>query len=62
MSDVPYLSGVESGLRQAANLPELLAAGFAAFEVIRAAARDHQNLAPSATTTIGTAKYHGAVE
>jgi hypothetical protein len=51
---VTHFNGVESRLRQAANLPELLAAAFAAFEVLRKAARDHQNLAPGIFATFMT--------
>lgn len=39
-------NGVETRLRQAADLPEMLAAGFDAFEAIRMAARDYQDQVP----------------
>jgi hypothetical protein len=39
-------NGVEARLRQAADLPEMLAAGFDAFEAIRMAARDYQDQVP----------------
>jgi hypothetical protein len=39
-------SQVEVRLRQAASLPEVLAAGFEAFEAIRMTARDRQNRVP----------------
>ena len=46
MSDVSQASGIEARLTEAASLPETLAAGFDAFEVIRLAARDCQNRVP----------------
>jgi hypothetical protein len=39
-------NGIETRLRQAAGLPETLAAGFDAFEAIRMAARDYQDRVP----------------
>ncbi len=47
MSDVPGASGIEARLEQAASLPETLAAGFDAFEVIRMTARDCQDRVPA---------------
>jgi hypothetical protein len=42
MSEVPQGDGIEVRLQQAAGLPEILAAGFDAFEAIRVTARQHQ--------------------
>lgn len=47
MSEVPSAYGIGAGLEQAASLPEVLAAGFDAFEVIRITARHHQNRVPA---------------
>lgn len=46
VSDLRQGNGVEARLRQAADLPEMLAAGFDAFEAIRMAARDYQDQVP----------------
>jgi len=43
MSEVPQGDGIEVRLQQAAGLPEILSAGFDAFEVIRVTARQHQD-------------------
>ena len=43
---MPQANGIEARLRQAASLPEALAAGFDAFEAIRMAARDCQDRVP----------------
>jgi hypothetical protein len=40
------MNSIEVRLEQAASLPEALAAGFDAFEVIRMAARDYQDRVP----------------
>ena len=45
-SDMPEANGIEARLRQAASLPQVLAAGFDAFEAIRIAARDSQDRVP----------------
>ena len=42
----PGASGIEARLKHAASLPETLAAGFDAFEVIRTAARDCHDRVP----------------
>src|SRR5262249_5746867 len=44
---MPEASRIQVRLEQAASLPETLAAGFDAFEVIRLAARECQDRAPS---------------
>jgi hypothetical protein len=46
VSEVPKANGMEVRLEQAASLPEALAVGFDAFEVIRMAARDWQDRVP----------------
>jgi hypothetical protein len=46
MSEVPQGDGIEVRLQQAAGLPEILSAGFDAFEVIRVTARQHQDQEP----------------
>jgi hypothetical protein len=46
VSDVSQGNGIEIRLRQAAGLPEALAAGFNAFEAIRMAARGYQDQVP----------------
>lgn len=46
MSDMPQGNGIEPRLRQAADLPEAIAAAFDAFEAIRIAARDYQHRLP----------------
>src|SRR5260370_19498404 len=46
VSDVPEANSIEVRLEQAASLPEALAAGFDAFEVIRIAARACQDRVP----------------
>ena len=43
---MPQGNGVGPRLRQAAGLPQTLAAGFDAFEAIRMAARDYQDRVP----------------
>jgi len=55
VSDVPQVSGIEARLMEAASLPEMLAAGFGAFEVIRIAARDWQNRVPELFAAFMTA-------
>lgn len=55
MSDVPGPSGIESRLEQAASLPEMLAAGFDAFEIVRIAARGCQDRAPELFAAFMTA-------
>lgn len=47
VSDVPGAIGIGARLRQAASLPQLLAAGFDAFEAIRLTARDCQDRVPA---------------
>mgnify|MGYP001239276096 CR=1 FL=1 len=47
MNDVPATIGIEARLKQATSLPQTLAAGFDAFEVIRIAARDCQDRVPA---------------
>lgn len=47
MSEVPPANGIGARLEQAASLPEVLAAGFDAFEVIRITARHHQGQVPA---------------
>jgi hypothetical protein len=44
---MPGANGIETRLWQAASLPEVLAAGFDAFEAIRMAARDCQDRVPA---------------
>ena len=46
VSDMPEANDIAERLRQAASLPEILAAGFDAFEAIRLAARDCQDRVP----------------
>jgi hypothetical protein len=48
-------SGIQARLEQAATLPETLAAGFDAFELIRMAARDSQDQVPELFATFMTA-------
>lgn len=55
MDIVPGTSNVEVRLEQAASLPEALAAGFDAFEVIRTAARECQDRAPELFAAFMTA-------
>jgi hypothetical protein len=45
VDDMTPADGIEARLRMAAGLPEMLAAGFDAFEVIRLTARDWQDRA-----------------
>lgn len=52
---VPGASSVEVRLEQAASMPEALAAGFDAFEVIRMAARECQDRAPELFAAFMTA-------
>ena len=52
---MPQASGIEARLRQAASLPETLAAGFDAFEAIRMTARDWQDRAPELSAAFMTA-------
>ena len=47
MSDVPPANSISARLQQAASLPEVLAAGFDAFETIRITARHHQDQVPA---------------
>jgi hypothetical protein len=47
VSEVPPANGIGTRLEQAASLPEVLAAGFDAFEVIRITARHHQDQVPA---------------
>jgi hypothetical protein len=47
VSDVPPANGISARLQQAASLPEVLAAGFDAFETIRITARHHQDQVPA---------------
>jgi hypothetical protein len=46
VNNMPDGNGIEARLRQAASLPETLAAGFDAFEAIRMAARRYQDQVP----------------
>jgi hypothetical protein len=46
MSPAPQPAAVEARLTQAASMPQALAAGFDAFEVIRITARQHQDQVP----------------
>jgi len=55
VSDVPQGTGIEARLMAAASLPETLAAGFDAFEVIRMTARDWQDRAPGLFAAFMTA-------
>jgi hypothetical protein len=55
MSDLRNAGSIEARLGQAANLPEVLAAGFDAFEVIRMAARDCQDQVPTLFAAFMTA-------
>ena len=55
VSDVPGANGIAARLRQAASLPEVLAAGFDAFEAIRIAARDCQDRVPGLFAAFMTA-------
>ena len=55
MSDVSQASGIEARLMEAASLPETLAAGFDAFEVIRMTARYWQDQAPELFAAFMTA-------
>ncbi len=55
VSDVSQAGGIEARLTQAASLPETLAAGFDAFEVIRMTARDWQDRAPGLFAAFMTA-------
>jgi hypothetical protein len=55
VSEKPGASGIEARLEQAASLPEMLAAGFDAFEVVRMAARDCQDWAPELFAAFMTA-------
>jgi hypothetical protein len=55
VSDVPQADGIEARLSQAGGLPETLAAGFDAFEVIRMTARDWQDRAPGLFAAFMTA-------
>jgi hypothetical protein len=52
---VAEASTIEARLRQVADLPEALAAGFDAFEAIRTAARDHQDQEPGLFAAFMTA-------
>jgi Flp pilus assembly protein TadB len=54
VSDVPEANDIEAQLRQAASLPEILAAGFDAFEAIRMTARDCQDQVPALFATFMT--------
>jgi hypothetical protein len=47
VSEVPEANDIAERLRQAASLPEVLAAGFDAFEAIRLTARDCQDRVPA---------------
>lgn len=46
MSEVPHTGSAEARVRQAASLPEILDAGFDAFEAIRISARTCQDQIP----------------
>lgn len=52
---MPQADIIEARLRQAASLPEILDAGFDAFEAIRTAARDSQDQMPRLLATFMTA-------
>jgi hypothetical protein len=52
---MPKAGGIEARLSQAGSLPETLAAGFDAFEVIRVTARDWQGRAPGLFAAFMTA-------
>ena len=47
MNEVPEAASIGTRLEQAASLPEVLAAGFDAFEAIRVTARHHQDQVPA---------------
>jgi hypothetical protein len=55
VSDVPEANDMAARLRQAASLPEVLAAGFDAFEAIRMTARDCQDQVPALFAAFMTA-------
>jgi hypothetical protein len=55
VSGMPEANSIEVRLEQAASLPEALAAGFDAFEVIRIAARDSQDQVPGLFAAFMTA-------
>jgi hypothetical protein len=54
VSDMPETNDIAERLRQAASLPEILAAGFDAFEAIRLTARDCQDRLPALFATFMT--------
>jgi hypothetical protein len=47
VNEVPEATSIGTRLEQAASLPEVLAAGFDAFEAIRITARHHQDQVPA---------------
>lgn len=53
--DVPGASGIQARLEQTTSLPEMLAAGFDAFEIVRIAARNCQDRAPELFAAFMTA-------
>jgi hypothetical protein len=55
VSGMPEANSIEVRLEHAASLPEALAAGFDAFEVIRMAARDCQDQVPALFAAFMTA-------
>jgi hypothetical protein len=55
VSDLPEASRIKVRLERAASVPEALAAGFDAFEVIRMAAREWQDRAPDLFAAFMTA-------
>jgi len=55
VSDMPNADSIQARLAQAASLPETLAAGFDAFEVIRITARNWQDQVPGLFAAFMTA-------
>jgi hypothetical protein len=55
MSEVPHAASTEARARQAATLPQILDAGFEAFEFIRITARSYQDQVPELFATLMTA-------
>ena len=55
VNDMTPTDGIEAHLRMAAGLPQTLAVGFDAFEVIRMTARDWQDRAPGLFAAFMTA-------
>lgn len=55
MSEVPHAASTEARARQAATLPQILDAGFDAFEFIRITARSYQDQVPELFAAFMTA-------